>query len=453
MVLNTTRGHTITAEYELAGHPDVFSSTLAAKVVKALALETAKYESDGEHKLLEAFRADINVQTTTPSYKPKGITPITINLAGQVNLHKQINLEEVVRDTAMQLLTDLHYFDATAGKRKAFSSEKVKINVAGIGKQSPLLTRATAQDLFADSCTVKGHYITGAQAINGTYAPLIIAQRTGKALFDLVKGSAFNGSNGDGNDGAMNDATDTKRYPLHADGKVHITAKNTIEGYAIEEIKVSVSHDGELTPLTRSEIISEINRRVQETRVRSTTLPKDYFSLNSDAGFNVYFVQADAGVSKVKDAILITGGLDTIGTDAVWGKCMYKASSILLPYAFALSRAIATHFNANYVSVTARSRHNNPHAVLQLGEIDSKYESKREAINNTLAQLPTTIPDIRYLTGLKVTPESYTRWNDPLHFHTLNKPWKAPNNELDARFKRVYTSGTVGNAFGRNMGI
>ena len=77
MSIIIANGHKQTAEVEFRGHPDVFSTRLAAKLVEELA---ARSDQEG---FIEQFRADLNVQIGT--YSNLGsFTPIEVKFAGQL---------------------------------------------------------------------------------------------------------------------------------------------------------------------------------------------------------------------------------------------------------------------------------------------------------------------------------------------------------------------------------
>ena len=134
---------------------------------------------------------------------------------------------------------------------------------------------------------------------------------------------------------------------------------------------------------------------------------------------------------------MITGGNATIGTDKVWGKCLYKASSTLLPYTFALARSVAVAFDARYVSIQASSRYGQEHALLQLAEIDPLHERYRDDINRALKRLPRDRDAIREILGLPVTLVTYHIFNDVAGFHDKDKPWKIYNRELQTGFEQA----------------
>ena len=119
-----------------------------------------------------------------------------------------------------------------------------------------------------------------------------------------------------------------------------------------------------------------------------------------------------------------------MGTDGVWGKCLYKASSVVIPYAFALSRAVCEATGANFASVGVYARYGQEQAELFLQEIDPKYESIRDNINRALRTLPKDRNSIREILNTKVNLVTYGHYNDVRGFHAPNKPWKAYNPQL-----------------------
>ena len=136
-------------------------------------------------------------------------------------------------------------------------------------------------------------------------------------------------------------------------------------------------------------------------------------------------------MSKVKDAVIITGGLHQLGTDAIWGKCLYKASSTLIPYAFALSMAVCEITGAGYASVEAYAQYGQTEARLQLQDIEPQYERLRKEINNALTRLPRDRDGVRQITGMPLSIQSYRLFNDVGGFHDMTKPWKRRNKQLE----------------------
>src|SRR3989344_638234 len=95
-------------------------------------------------------------------------------------------------------------------------------------------------------------------------------------------------------------------------------------------------------------------------------------SINHGGDFNHYFVNADSGISGKKDSVIVTSGLHQLGTDGIWGKCLYKASSVAIPYAFALSRAVCEATTAKFASVGVYTKYGQKQAGLFLADIDSR---------------------------------------------------------------------------------
>src|SRR3989338_7578932 len=153
-------------------------------------------------------------------------------------------------------------------------------------------------------------------------------------------------------------------------------------------------------------------------------------SINHGGDFNHYFVNADSGISGKKDSVIVTGGLHQLGTDGVWGKCLYKASSVTIPYAFALSRAVCEAIGANFASVKVYARYGQEQAELFLEAIDPKYERVRSEINNALKTLPRDRDGIRNILNMKVNLITYGKFNDVREFHEPTKPWKYYNPQL-----------------------
>ncbi|MBI4153136.1 hypothetical protein HY497_01315 [Candidatus Woesearchaeota archaeon] len=399
MSIVISSGHKETAEVEFRGrHPDIFCSYLAAALVKRLAIESDRVSA------LDRFRADLNVQLLGEKARDDGITPIRINVGGQLKI-PEVALEEIVREEAIDLLQHGGYLDYTGD----FARDALRIDVDGITPQSILLNGTTSHNRFADSCVVYGHYIAFPFGEQGTFPSLIIAQRIDQAVDHIRR----------------------RELPeLRPDGKVHITIERHEDGYHVTDAYISVSHGKD----------ADVNGRVA-SRIRElfSTLRSSTLDVDKGGKFDMYFVQADAGVSKAKDGVVVTGGIHQIGTDAVWGKCLYKASSIALPYAFALSRVVCEATGARFASVGVYAQYGGE-ARIQLQDVDPAFESQRKPINDALSRLPKTRDEIAALVGLETSIQSYQLFNDVGGFHGENKPWKRDNPELRERFKEHYAA-------------
>ena len=380
-----------TAEVEFSGrHPDVFSSCLAAEIVKGLSKLSDK-------KNIKKFRAGLNVQSLSSRNK-KGLSCININVGGQVIVPKNINLNKVITNITKRLLKKAGYF-----KAGDFSPRRLIVNTRGITSQSPALNKTTNSNRFADSCVVYGHYIRKPFGINGTFPSLMIAKKIDNCISKI-----------------------NRKIPnLRPDGKVHVTIKYKKIGFSVENVYLSVSHKKGILSNFRNIIKNEIIKNLKNYDVNKLRI-----EINSGGDFDAYFLQADSGISKAKDDIIITGGIHHLGTDKVWGKCLYKASSTLIPYVFALSRLVCDTTKAKYASVSAFSKYGQKHAELQLHDIDPDYEDYREKINFALNRFPRDRNSIRKVLALKINTKSYESFNDIEGFHNKTKPWKRANNNL-----------------------
>lgn len=359
-------GHQETAEVEFAGrHPDIFSSAVAARLVLRLA------EAAGDERI-HALRADLNVQSL-------GGDPIRISIGGQVVLPPGVDLRHHAEQAVHEALEE-------AGYSRDFPH--VLVSTDGVTEQSPNLQATAAQDRFADSCVVYGHHIAGPHGLDGTFPALILAQRVDAAVREC-------------------------RIPaLRPDGKVHVTVRHAATGFVPVSAYVSVSHaPGE------EGFAGALRKRI------SAVFPGGV-SINAGGPFDVYFLQADAGVSKAKDDVIVTGGLHQLGTDRLWGKCMYKASSVAVPYAFAVSRAVCDATGAQYACVGVFTRYGQRDADLQLQEIDPAFEHLRPKINKALESLPRSRSSILGALGMPMSLGTYRAFNDPAGFHRPEKPWK-----------------------------
>lgn len=393
MSIIITSGHTQTAEVEfINGHPDVLSSRIAAEIVNALASKCSASE-------LEFLRVDINVQSLAQPFKSGEPTGIVINVGGQITSPIKVDIAELAHSTVIKVLEQSGYF-----AENHFSPKSLTVNTDGITTQSANLNPTSRTNKFADSCVVYGHYVTEPYGLQGTFPSLILGKRIDETLFKLQK---------------------QVLEELHADGKLHITISYTNEGYAIEEIIVTTSHAEEMNDNLREKVKFELVKHLPELKQVA-----DIVSVNPGGNFNIYYLQADSGVSKTKDNVIVTGGIHQLGTDAIWGKCLFKASSTAIPYAFALSRVVAEVTGASYASVRVFARYGQQDVLIQLEEIDSKVEKLRNKINNALNKLPKDRDAIRKIVGIEVTHQTYRNWNDIEGFHDDNKPWKQHNKDL-----------------------
>lgn len=380
-------------------HPDIFSSYLAAQVVLSLA---ERINTFGGQTALERYRADLHVQIKTSDNSPDHVTPIIISLAGQVNLPREVSLDEVVYEEAGRLLTQARY-----DPNEFRISE---INLAGVTVQSPNLNGTTHVNAYADSAKVHGHYIVSPIGRSRTFPSLIYAQAVNSAIDSFLVA-----------------------YPniLRPDGKVHVTGTYAQKGFQPERVFISLSHAPGTLPRDVSEIVvPEISRLFTTGEYQLPDV------LVNDAGpFDVYFVRADAGTSKAKDAVMISGGNGHQSTDGIWGKGLFKASSVLFPYTFALSRVICDVTGAQFVSVSAYGEYGQRDAhLIQVEAIDPACVSKIDAVNAALKRMPHDRDTIRQLLNMPVTIETYRQFNDIDNFHGDN-PWKNPSKELYSHFR------------------
>lgn len=397
------------AEREFDAHPDVAASLIAAEFALQLADRVPREK-------LHALRIDINDQVLADRTRSRSTeeTPITVNFAGQVKLPEGVHvaLGEVARGAATAVLEQVGYF-----RSRDFPQELLQVNVAGITPQSPLLNGTSSMDQFADMCRVEGYYIAGNP--EGVFPSLRLANAVNDAIGELIS---------------------SNRLPdLRPDGKVHALVEYDGAGYRIREVVVNSAHAGR--PVTRF-------RKELEELLRADLIRYGYdadfpISVNTAGDFHVYFVQADSGVSKTKDDVLLTGGLHQLGTDRVWGKCLYKASSVLLPYAFALARAACEATGARYAAVSAASRYgdatwevNGKPLLLQVSEIDPQFLCDVPALNAAFANLPHTPSGIREVLGMPVTSDTYRAFNDVVGWHHSEKPWKRYNIDLVRALQR-----------------
>lgn len=379
-----------TAEVEFnPAHPDVFSTNVAAQTVLGLAREVDKLGD------LNSFRADINVQTLGGPQTLQGTTPVRVNIGGQLVLPEGVSLQDVAHDAVISTLARAGYLsDGDFGRDALF------LSLDGLTSQSPNLNGTTNKNKFADSAVAYGHYLAEPFGLQGTFPGLILGQRVNNRLVQLTKEHDW----------------------LRHDGKVHVTTEFTQDGPVITGVYVSVAHARNVPDNFRNIIKLAIGEEFDGQFGIDTA----QIDVNAGGDFNVYFVQADAGVSKVKDGVIVTGGLHQIGTDAIWGKCGYKASAVTLPHAFAVARAICDATGAQFATISAYSEYGRGEIVLQLQDIDPQYECLRRGINNGLQHLPSDRDGIRSAVGLGISLDYYNAYNDVSGFHDSQRPWKKP---------------------------
>jgi len=395
-------GHRETAEVEFAGrHPDIFSTFLAAYLVERLAEESDKLG------YIHDFRADLFVLSKAVSERNGNITPIEINIGGQVVIPQGIDLEQITLEATKTLLEGAGYF-----KDGDFSPQHLATDIRGITSQSPILKGVSSSNKFADFFNVYGHYLDSPFGISGAFPSLIIAKRIDNCLDDIIKNEI---------DG------------LRPDGKVYVTIKYTKNGFFVEDVGISIAHQKGINQNFKSQIKDTVIGRIKDCGIKDAS-----FSVNSGGDFYVYFLQADGGMSKAKDDVVITGGLHQLGTDKVWGKCLYKPSSIAIPYAFALSRAVCEALGAKYASVNVHAKYGQDIKILEIWDIDPRFEQYRNAINQALDKLPKDRSSIMEILGFEVNLNSYKIFNDVGGFHSPDKPWKRHNPELNELFLKSY---------------
>ncbi|MEI6533640.1 MAG: hypothetical protein WCO06_07455 [Candidatus Roizmanbacteria bacterium] len=395
MSIILAENHKEVAESERIGaHPDVFSSCLAGRIVYYMAQEA---QTSGH---LEKLRADINVQLLAKPFKEHESTSMIVNIGGQVTLPST----SIFKDIAKRALRD-QLDSAGYDTIYDFPANNIELNTTGVTQQSPHLQITSSADKFADSCVVYGHYLSEPYGINGIFPSLFYAQ----TIDGLIK--SFSKNNKD----------------ILPDGKVHVVVKNQKGIAVIQSVYISLAHRGSFDGDWNRELKAYLIQQLQ-----SVGLYKDNLSINAGGNFNYYFLQADSGVSKAKDDVMITGGVHQLGTDRVWGKCLYKASSITLPYAFSLSRSVAEVLGASYASVGVFALYGQKKSQIILQEIDPVFENKRGEINKMLEKMPCDPVAIRSIMKMPVSLETYQLWNDPGTFHDMSKPWKKRNEELNA---------------------
>jgi hypothetical protein len=412
MVFGSTEGLEQTAEVEFfARHPDIFSTNVTAVFINELA--KSAYEQGGDNLAkksasLENFRGDIGVYST-PGKSSNGITPVRLSIGGHIKVPDSVPVSEIANRVVRDALSNAGYL-----RDGSFSSDNLEVDLQGIVKQSSDLNGVTNENLFSDACRVVGHYIQEPYGLNGTFPSLIIAQEVDCAVGSIIR----------------NDIPE-----LRPDGKVHVTTFNRNGGFKVSEVSLSVAHKkGFSTEKFRGYIQDRIRQELSNYNTSDLVIEVN----DSNKPFDVHFLQADHGISKAKDGVVVHGGLANLGTDGVWGKCAYKSSSNLLPYAFAVSQVVAQFIGADYVSISARSKHGKPESILKVDSIDPKYEHERESINRALEGLPKDRDGIREVLGMGVNLETYATFNDVAGFHNTNKPWKQLNNEIVDKFKAQY---------------
>ncbi|HLC51612.1 MAG TPA: hypothetical protein VJI98_00025 [Candidatus Nanoarchaeia archaeon] len=378
MSIIIAKGHRETAEVEFIGkHPDTFSSYVAAKLVENLATKSEN---------VEEFRSDINVQSLYDHGK------VRVTIGGQIVVNRKIKVDKIATETVISCLKRAGYVDYA-------NPNKVIVKTI-VTKQSNYLNNTSKSNNYADSCVVYGHYLHEPFGVNGTFPSLIIAQQIDKILNDNKK----------------------QLSALRYDGKVHVTVIYNERGFKVDDVYISVAH---------KKNCSNFDDKLKQVLINKIpALKHSKINVNQGGEFSVYFLKADSGVSKAKDDIIITGGIHQLGTDRVWGKCLYKASSILIPYVFAMSKAICECTGADYSSVSAFAKYGQREAEIQLCEIDPKFERLREKINRCLENIPRDSQSIRTILNLPISKGTYKLMNDISGFHDSNKPWKKKNRIL-----------------------
>ncbi len=429
MSIILTPGHIEIAESEFIGrHPDTLSTCLAAELIYSIATQihvqnsgllrdftTGKLSNPTASQLqdvdatvtesygLEDLRADVSVQISALNSKNITPIPIRINLVGQITApqFKQTDLDQIVRETTFDVFNKAGYF-----LHGDFVPNRVMIDTRGITAQSTNLNEVTQHNKFADYCVAYGHYIKEPFGIDGTFPSLAIAKKIDRALEETVRQGIV--------------------PELRPDGKVYVYVERESNGFRVQNVDLSVAHSR--NPRNEfKEIISRIVSNVIKNFNGGQDAP---ITVNGGGKFDVYFVDADYGISGKKDGVIVTGGMHQLGTDGVWGKCPYKASSIAVPYSFALSRTVCEATGANFASARVHVKHGREPADLSLDVIDPKYESIRDDINKALRTLPRDRNGIREILNAKVNLVTYGKFNDVRGFHEPTKPWKSYNPQL-----------------------
>jgi S-adenosylmethionine synthetase len=429
MSIILTPGHIEVAESEFVGrHPDTLSTCLVADLVNSIAAavhtknsgfqgnfrsgelpqltEAQLQDYQAAIKLpygLERVRIDLSAQVSALNAINPSSIPIRVNVAGQVTVPdlSQSELEELIIEDVPRVFGNAGYF-----LHGDFSPDLIAVNTKGIKSQSPNLNGTTKDNRFADSCVVYGHYIREPFGIQGTFPSLVIAKSIDRALEQIVLENSIPG--------------------LRPDGKVHVSVVRENNGFQVRDIYISVAHASGINPEFRDVIREIVSHGVREFHQGYGAR----ITVNDGGSFDCYFVNADSGISGKKDSVIVTGGIHQLGTDGIWGKCLYKASSTTIPYAFALSRAVCEATGANFASIGVYANYGQEQAELFLQELDSKYERLRNGINNALRTLPRDRDSIREVLDMKVNLVTYGNFNDVRGFHYPNKPWKAYNPQL-----------------------
>lgn len=431
MSIILTPGHIEIAESEFIGrHPDTLSTCLAAELIYSIATQIHVQNSGllsdytkgkllnptvpqlqdidatvGKSYGLEDLRADVNVQISALNSKNITPIPIRVNLVGQITApqFKQTDLDQIVKEDIFDVFDRAGYF-----LHGDFIPKHIIADTQGVTSQSSNLNRTTQHNKFADSCVVYGHYIKEPFGIDGTFPSLAIAKKIDRTLEETVRLGII--------------------PALRGDGKVHVSVERESNGYRLRDIYLSVAHSKNLHDGDR---FKEYVKWLVGILIGRYKGGEDaQITVNGGGNFNFYFVNADSGVSGKKDGVIVTGGIHQLGTDGVWGKCLYKASSVTIPYAFALSRAVCEATGANFASVGVYARYGQEQAKLFLQEIDPKYESIRDDINRALRTLPRDRDGIREILNMKVNLITYGKFNDVRSFHEPTKPWKSYNPQL-----------------------
>ena len=429
MSIILTPGHVEIAESEFLGrHPDTLSTCLAAELIYSIAAQihvqnsgllddftggklsnpTARQLQDVDTTVTESYglenlRADVNVQISALNSKNITPIPIRVNLVGQITAlqFNQTDLDQIVREDIFDVFDRAGYF-----LHGDFVPQHIIADTQGVTSQSPNLNRTTQHNKFADSCVVYGHYIKEPFGIGGTFPSLAIAKKIDRTLEETVRQGTI--------------------PELRSDGKVHVSVVRESNGYKIRDVYLSVAHSRNPSAEFRETIGRIVSQAIRDYNGGENA----QITVNGGGNFNFYFVNADSGISGKKDSVIVTGGIHQLGTDGVWGKCLYKASSVAIPYAFVLSRAVCEVTGANFASVGVYARYGQEQAELFLQEIDSKYESFRDDINRALRTLPRDRENIRDILNMKVNLITYGKFNDVRGFHDPTKPWKSYNPQL-----------------------
>lgn len=429
MSIILTPGHIEVAESEFIGrHPDTLSTCLAAELVYSIAAQVHAQKSGllrnftegrllnstvaqlqeidasvGESYGLEDLRADVNVQISALNSSNIIPIPIRVNIVGQITASrfKQTDLDQIVKESTFDVFSRAGYF-----LHGDFIPELIVADTKGVTSQSLDLNGTTQQNKFADSCVVYGHYIREPFGIDGTFPSLVIAKKIDGTLEETVRQGSI--------------------PELRPDGKVHVSIERESKGYRVRDVYLSVAHSK--NPNTE---FGETIGKIVSQAIKDYNGGEDaQITVNGGGNFNFYFVNADSGISGKKDSVILTGGIHQLGTDGVWGKCLYKASSVAVPYAFALSRAVCEVTESNFASVGVYARYGQEQAELFLQEIDTKYESIRNNVNKALRTLPRDRDSIREILNMPVNLVTYGQFNDVRGFHNPNRPWKSYNPQL-----------------------